>query len=117
VADNLISGLIASEHLQVCDLADVPDAHFRDRTLLISWPVALSPYAAEILERYTQLGGQSLLLKLGGLASASTAERADSFFRLFRVLSKSWRQLTPPEAPPYRPMHVENNLLVFTRKD
>ena len=108
--------LIADKLLRVCEVAEVPEEDFRDRTLLISWPVATSPYAAEILERYTNLGGRSFLLKPGGLASASTNDEADAFFRLFRVISKHWRQLSPPEAPPYRPMHVENNLLVFSRK-
>jgi hypothetical protein len=108
--------LVDQGEINVADQSELADDIFRDRTLMISWPISTVPYAVEILRRYTELGGKRFILKFGGFLAFGSRAELRTISNFFTLLSESWKQLQGDDVPEYRPKLVENNLFVFERR-
>lgn len=107
--------LLSAGKLVVCSGLP-PDEMIAGRTLMTSWAMPGSAMPAQILRRFTELGGQRVICKFGGFVGSALPTAYEQIFAFFQVLGKFWMEVRIQDRPVFNPRLIENNMFVFERK-
>lgn len=108
--------LLSLKRIRIADVDEIEDSCFRNRALLISWPLSTFTFPSRTLKKFTELGGEVFLFKPGGYIPFKWSSELDELIEFFTTLNKDWGLVDTSQHFAFSTSKLENNLYVFHRR-